>query len=231
MNNTLLSIYQCLLDHFGPQDWWPADTPFEVIIGAILTQGVNWKNIEKAIANLAQAGVLDPGRLAALPEDELAQLIRPSGYYRVKAKKIKAFLAFLQDRYENDLKKLFAVPLEELRSQLLDIWGIGPETADSILLYAGGYPSFVVDAYTSRIMSRLGLVPKEIKYEDLRTLFQENLPTDPKLFNEYHALFVALGRDYCLKNKPRCRACPLGEICPSSPPHFSTSVSLSPSTR
>ncbi|MGB4666973.1 MAG: endonuclease III domain-containing protein, partial [bacterium] len=136
-----------------------------------------------------------------------------------------------QDRYENDLKKLFAVPLEELRSQLLDIWGIGPETADSILLYAGGYPSFVVDAYTSRIMSRLGLVPKEIKYEDLRTLFQENLPTDPKLFNEYHALFVALGRDYCLKNKPRCRACPLGEICPSSPPHFSTSVSLSPSTR
>jgi endonuclease-3 related protein len=213
MDTVLFTVYHRLLDHFGPQKWWPADTPFEVIIGAILTQGVNWKNVEKAIANLAQARVLDPARLAVLPEDELAELIKPAGYYRVKARKIKSFLAFLRDRHGNNLTKLFEVPLAELRSQLLGIWGIGPETADSILLYAGSYPSFVVDAYTKRIMSRLGLVSAEIKYEGLRSLFQENLPSDTKLFNEFHALFVSLGKDYCQKNNPRCGDCPLKEIC------------------
>jgi len=211
MNNTLLSIYRRLYTHFGPQHWWPADTPFEVIIGAILTQGVNWKNVEKAIGNLARAGALDPDRLAALPEEELAELIKPSGYYRVKAKKIKSFLAFLRDRYDNDLAQLFAVPLAQLRPQLLKIWGIGPETADSILLYAGGYPSFVVDAYTRRIMSRLGLVSADIRYEELRSLFQEHLPPDPKLFNEFHALFVSLGKDYCQKTNPAAGLVPSGK--------------------
>lgn len=213
MQAKLLAIYQRLYHTWGPQKWWPAESAFEVIIGAILTQAVNWSNVERAIANLKAAGVMDPKGLCNMPEERLAELIKPSGYYQAKARKIKSFVSFLMNRYGGSLQELFSQPLAKLRPELLSVWGIGPETADSILLYAGGYPVFVVDAYTKRIMSRLGLAPIETTYGELQALFMENLPRDPRLFNEYHALLIRLGKGYCKKNNPRCGDCPLADLC------------------
>ncbi|MEK7288734.1 MAG: endonuclease III domain-containing protein [Planctomycetota bacterium] len=208
---TLLDMYQKMQDALGPMHWWPGETPFEVIIGAILTQNTNWTNVEKAIKNLKAARKLDPNEIHQLSEAELAQLIRPSGFFNVKAKRVKTFINWLFSRYEGDLTYLFDRGLPALREELLSIKGIGPETADSILLYAGNLPTFVVDAYTYRIFSRHGLIPEESSYDEMKDFFEENLPQDVQLYNEYHALLVNIGKRYC-KPKQSCEQCPLKEF-------------------
>ena len=213
MNKTkkLLKIYQKMFDAFGPRQWWPGETPFEVVIGAILTQNTNWSNVEKAIKNLKTAGKLSPEGIYGLSITELAELIKPSGFFNVKAKRVKAFINWLFSRYEGNLSKMFARDLQTLRNELLSVKGIGPETADSILLYAGNMPTFVVDAYTHRIFSRHELIPEESTYDDMKSFFEENLPKDVQLYNEYHALLVNIGKMFC---KPRkvCEPCPLKDI-------------------
>ena len=211
MKKDLLSIHDLLLKRFGPQKWWPADTEFEVIVGAILTQNSNWKNVERAIANLRENNLLEPEGIHSVKEERLKALIRPAGYYNIKAKKLKEFINFLFDNYKN-LDELLALPQDELREQLLSIWGIGPETADSIVLYAAEKPSFVVDAYTRRIFSRLGLVDDGIDYDDLKKFFENNLPEDVGLYREFHALVVELAKD-CCRTKPLCGECPLISLC------------------
>ncbi|MEK6564123.1 MAG: endonuclease III domain-containing protein [Candidatus Omnitrophota bacterium] len=207
--NEIENIYQKLYRHFGPQAWWPGETCFEVIVGAILTQNTNWQNVSKAIANLKKAKVLSPKKLYSLPQSKLAQLIRPSGYFNIKAKRLKEFLNFLFNNYGGSLKKMFGRPLEDLRKEILSVKGIGPETADSILLYAGGLPVFVVDAYTKRIFSRQKLLSEEADYHTVQKIFVENLKRDIRLYNEYHALIVRLGKDFCKKTKPKCEICPI----------------------
>lgn len=212
MKKELQWMYQRLYKHFGPQAWWPGDTPFEVMIGAMLTQNTNWQNVEKVINNLKQNKVLSPRKLFNLPLKKLTALIRPSGYFNIKAKRLKEFLKFIFKGWQGDLKKMSRAPTELLRQQLLSVNGIGPETADSILLYALNKPVFVVDAYTKRIFSRHKLVREDSTYDEVQDLFMQNLKKDVKLFNEYHALLVRLGKVYCLKNKPRCEICPLKVI-------------------
>jgi len=207
----LLQIYQKMFEALGPRQWWPGETPFEVVIGAILTQNTNWSNVEKAIKNLKTAGKLSPEGIYELSVTELAKLIRPSGFFNVKAKRVKAFINWLFSRYEGNLSKMFARDLQSLRSELLSVKGIGPETADSILLYAGNMPTFVVDAYTHRIFSRHELIPEESTYDDMKSFFEENLPKDVQLFNEYHALLVNIGKMFC-KPKKVCEPCPLKDI-------------------
>ena len=207
----LLQIYQKMFEALGPRQWWPGETPFEVVIGAILTQNTNWSNVEKAIKNLKTAGKLSPEGMYELSVTELAELIRPSGFFNVKSKRVKAFINWLFSRYEGNLSKMFARDLQSLRSELLSVKGIGPETADSILLYAGNMPTFVVDAYTHRIFSRHELIPEESTYDDMKSFFEENLPKDVQLFNEYHALLVNIGKMFC-KPKKVCEPCPLKDI-------------------
>ena len=211
----LLDVYNRLWLSFGPQHWWPGETKFEIIIGAILTQSTNWSNVSKAIDNLKRAGLLDPQALSAVPDEYLAQLIRPSGYYRVKARKLRAFLTMLADNCAGDLDRLLALDTPALRRLLLATHGIGPETADAILLYAAGRPLFVVDAYTRRIFSRLGACSAACRYDHLQALFTDNLPPDAPTFNEYHALLVRLGKAACAKSAPHCSLCPLQQICPT----------------
>jgi endonuclease-3 related protein len=210
--STLLQIYQKLMNSYGPQHWWPADEPFEVIVGAILTQSAAWTNVEKAIANLKEAKALSPRALRQLSQPELAQLIRPCGYYNAKALKLKSFAHWLEKNYTDDLDKLFASDIAYLRQQLLSIHGIGEETADSIILYAANKPIFVIDAYTRRITSRIGITPDDNSYTAFQSLFMNNLPPDARLFNEYHALLVHLGKNVCRK-QPLCLQCPLNDIC------------------
>ena len=199
---------------YGPQDWWPgADEPLEVCIGAILAQNTAWRNAERALAQLKDAGVLSTLALAALPAEELTEMLRPSGTFRSKSLTVQAFLAHLRERYRGDLARMLARPLGALREELLAIRGIGPETADDILLYAAGHPSFVVDAYTRRIFTRIGVRLESDGYEAWRAFFMERLPADVTLFNEYHALLVRLGARVCLKRIPRCSECPLQQIC------------------
>lgn len=216
----LLEVCDRLLAAFGPQHWWPGDTPLEVCVGAVLTQNTAWVNVEKAIANLKGAGLLDGeresiNRMLAMPDAELAALIRPSGYFNLKARRLKGFLAFVKAETGGDLAALFRQPLSELRPRLLAVHGVGPETADSILLYAGGLPTFVVDAYTLRIMTRLGVVGEGVTYHQMQELFEKALPRDVALYNEYHALLVALGKDWCRPRGPRCGGCPLNRVCPT----------------
>jgi endonuclease-3 related protein len=206
LNRILLNIYQSLFAKYGPQHWWPAEEPFEVIIGAILTQSAAWTNVEKAIKNLKRVGAHKPDALRKLPPDELARLIHSCGYYNVKARKLKAFAVWFGEVYNDNLERLFAKDTNELRRELLDIYGIGEETADSIILYAGNKPVFVIDAYTRRIMERLGLKPHNDSYTAWQTLFMANLPANAALFNEYHALLVKLGKDVC-RTRPLCRQC------------------------
>ena len=208
----LIEVYRLLFAHYGPQHWWPADTPFEVVVGAILTQSAAWGNVEKAIANLKKAGALNPVSLRQLPTDELAVLVRPSGYYNAKALKLKSFVERLGEAYHDSLEELFALDMPQLRNELLSIHGIGPETADSIILYAAHRPIFVIDAYTRRIIGKLGLSPSRDDYTAFQALFMENLPADEKLFNEYHALFVRHGKEAC-KKKPICDPCCLKDLC------------------
>lgn len=207
----LLEIYNLLLESFGPQHWWPGETPFEIMIGAILTQNTNWTNVEKAIANLRDAGRLEPAGLSALDAAELETLIRPAGYFRLKAKRLKNFIAWLFDDYGGDLAAMEPVDTTRLREELLSISGIGPETADSILLYALNRPVFVVDTYTARVAVRHGLIEPDIDYEQLQDLFESNLEPDVALYNEYHALLVRVGKHFC-KPKPNCPPCPLAPL-------------------
>ena len=211
-SDRLLEIYRRLYASYGPQHWWPGETPLEVIVGAILTQSAAWTNVEKAIANLKAAGALSPDGLARLNEGELARLVYPAGYFNAKARKLKAFVALLFQRFDGELERLLAVPVDELRPLLLATHGIGPETADSILLYAAGRPVFVIDAYTRRLFSRLGMTPGRDSYDSWRALFMENLEADAGLFNEYHALMVRHGKAVC-RRQPRCDVCPLLEGC------------------
>lgn len=208
----LREVYERLLAAYGPQDWWPGETPFEVIVGAILTQSAAWSNVEKAIGNLKAAGVLSPEALHALDEGEIARLIRPSGYFNAKARKLKAFVEMLHARFDGELGSLLALPMDELRPLLLSTHGIGPETADSIVLYAAGQPSFVIDAYTRRIFSRIGVCPARDTYEGWQMMYTGALPPDARLFNEYHALIVAHGKGVCRKS-PRCGECVLRDVC------------------
>ncbi|HXZ94664.1 MAG TPA: endonuclease III domain-containing protein [Dehalococcoidia bacterium] len=212
LNRQLTEIYRILLARYGPQHWWPADTAFEVIVGAILTQSAAWGNVEKAISNLKQAGVMTPASLRNLPLGKLAKLIYPSGYYNAKALKLKSFLEYLKEAHEDSLEKLFSLDIHQLRSELLNIHGIGPETADSIILYAAHKPIFVIDAYTRRILNRLGLNPSRDSYADFQAIFMGNLPADEKLFNEYHALLVQHGKEVC-KKTPLCDDCCLKQLC------------------
>ena len=210
----LLTIYERLLARHGPQHWWPAETPFEVAVGAILTQSAAWVNVARAIANLKAAKALSAQALLALPTDELARLIRPSGYFNVKARKVKAFVDVLAADYGGSLDRLLALPTPVLRERLLAVYGVGPETADSIALYAGGHPLFVVDAYTRRVCARLALADANAAYDALQALFSANLPVDVPLYNEYHALIVAHGKYTCRKQRPRCGECVLEDLCP-----------------
>ncbi len=204
-------IYRALYKAFGPQHWWPGDTPFEVAIGAILTQNTNWGNVEKAINNLKSHKALNAAALHRLNSKQLASLIKPAGYFNVKAKRIRSFLDFLRDRYRGSMKKMGAEDMQSLRPKLLDVHGIGPETADSILLYALEKPVFVIDAYTKRVLSRHGFVSKKAAYHEMQELFHENLSMDTQMFNEFHALFVKLGKNFC-KPKPKCEGCPLEQL-------------------
>ncbi len=208
----LLNIYQKLLDHYGTRDWWPAESPFEVVIGAILTQNTNWNNVEKAMTNLRQADALTVDAIMNLTLAELEQLIRPSGFFRQKAERLHLFCRYLLDQYQGDLKYLFDQDLNLVRNELLKLKGIGPETADSMLLYAGQRPSFVVDAYTNRLFGRLGVLSGKEKYTTVRDLFMSHLPEDIQLYNEYHALIVIHCKDFCRK-RPLCNNCPCVDIC------------------
>jgi endonuclease-3 related protein len=206
LRQTLLDIYHQLMTRYGPQYWWPAPEPFEIIVGAILTQSAAWGNVEKAIANLKSAGALSPSALRQLPLIELARLIHPCGYYNAKALKLKSFAHWLGVHYNDNISKLFAHDIDYLRQQLLSLHGIGQETADSIILYAANKPIFVIDAYTRRITNRIGLVPVGNNYSAYQALFMDNLPTDSKLFNEYHALLVCLAKEVC-RRRPFCPQC------------------------
>jgi endonuclease III related protein len=201
-------MFDSLLKHYGPQNWWPGETPFEVMVGAILTQNTNWKNVEKAIGNLKREGLMNPKALRACPDARLAKLIRPAGYFNVKTKRLKAFLDFLHHGYGGSIQKMRRRPTEELRQELLGVKGIGKETADSILLYALGHPIFVVDAYTYRVFTRHYLIEEEAGYDELQSLASSHVPTEVPHYNEFHALLVMVGKDFCAP-KPKCDLCPL----------------------
>lgn len=208
----LSSYYQAMSSALGPMHWWPARTAFEVIVGAILTQNTAWANVERAIDNLRQGRLLTPAALERVPQTRLARLIRSSGYFRQKAIKLKAFVRYLRHSYGGSLARMFRRPTAELRKELLAVHGIGPETADSILLYAGHHPVFVVDAYTRRILARHNLAPEKAGYEEIRQLFESSLPRDAALWNEYHALIVNVGKNWCRTRNPVCDRCPLGRF-------------------
>ncbi|MBW2648284.1 MAG: endonuclease III domain-containing protein [Deltaproteobacteria bacterium] len=205
----LCEIYETLDEYFGELHWWPGETPFEIAVGAILTQNTSWKNVEIAIAKLKKADLLDPLRLYTAEDSIVAGLIRSSGYYNIKTKRLKAFLRFLQEEYAGNMEEMFREEMWTLRERLLDISGIGEETADSILLYSGGKPIFVVDAYTRRILERHNIISWDQGYKEIQALFMDNLPQDTSLYNQYHALLVNTGKSFCRKKAPTCRGCPL----------------------
>jgi len=210
--NKLLEIYRRLYRSFGPQHWWPGDTPFEIAVGAILTQNTNWGNVEKAIENLKSGKALNAKSIHNMKKERLASYIKPAGYFNVKAKRLKAFISFLVNEYHGSLEKMKQEDMQTLRLRLLKIHGIGPETADSILLYALEKPVFVIDAYTKRILSRHGLMEYDKSYEEFQEIFHSSLKKDVKFFNEYHALLVRLGKTYCKLKNPMCEKCPLKNI-------------------
>ena len=204
----LTTFYQTLLEHFGPQGWWPGDTPFEIMVGAVLTQNTNWTNVEKAITNLKKAQALEPEIIDQMPPAQLAELIRPAGYYNVKTKRLKNLVKWFCQEYQGTAQNIENLSVQRLREELLAINGIGFETADSIVLYAFEKPTFVIDAYTCRIFSRHGCLDQEMGYEEIKDFFEWNLPQDIDLYKEYHALIVRLGKEFC-RPKPRCENCPL----------------------
>jgi endonuclease-3 related protein len=209
MANSIFDIYKKLYKYFGPQNWWPAESAFEVMVGAILVQNTNWKNVEKSINNLKKAKLLNARKLYNLEESRIAQLIRPSGYYKIKAKRLKNFLHFFFREYNLDISRIKKTPFLRLRERLLCVNGIGPETADSILLYALDKPVFVVDAYTKRIFSRHKFIKNSDDYHLVQDYFTRHLNKNVRVFNEYHALIVKLAKDFCSKKKDKCLSCPL----------------------
>lgn len=211
MKYKLKIIYDRLYEYFGPQHWWPGDTPFEVAVGAILTQNTNWGNVEKAINNLKKEGKLNAGSLHNIPVNKLAALIRPAGYFNIKTKRLKHFIDFLVREYSGSMKEMKKEDLQTIRKKLLSVNGIGPETADSIILYALEKPVFVIDAYTKRVLSRHDMIDHDSSYDMFQEYFHSNLKKDIKLFNEYHALFVRLAKENC-RTKPLCKSCPLEGI-------------------
>jgi endonuclease III related protein len=211
----LARYYDALFQAHGPQQWWPGRTRFEVIVGAILTQNTSWTNVERAIANLRREKMLSPAAMEKVSTARLAGLIRSSGYFRQKAHKLKEFVRFLRRNYRGSLDKMFATPTDQLREQLLGVHGIGPETADSILLYAGQHKVFVVDAYTRRMLERHGLIHEKVTYEEIRALFEQSLAPDTALYNEYHALIVHTGKHFCRTRRPDCEHCCLRPFLPA----------------
>ena len=210
----LLDVYERMLARYGAQRWWPGDTWFEIMVGAVLTQAAAWTNVEKAIANLIAAGAMSPEAIRALPDEELARLVYPNGYYNAKAKKLKALAEYLGENFDDDFDAVVREDADVLRSELLEVYGIGEETADDILLYALGKPAFVVDNYTKRVFFRLGLAHEKGSYSAYRSLFTDHLPADAELFGEFHALIVVHGKEVCRK-LPICRGCCLLQICPA----------------
>lgn len=209
-----MEIYRRLLDAYGPQGWWPASSRFEMIAGAILTQAAAWRNVERALDNLRSAEIASWPAVHALPLDDLAELVRPSGYYNAKSRKLKAFAAHVCEGYDGDLDGMFAGDTGTVRRELLGIHGIGPETADDILVYAAGKPSFVIDAYTIRILKRVGLEPAgRDNYDGWQAMFHSGIPADVQVYNEFHALLDRHHKEACAKNNPRCSGCCLQEIC------------------
>jgi endonuclease III related protein len=204
----LNQLYTLSFLHFGHRNWWPADTQFEVCVGAILTQNTAWTNVAKAISNLKSAGALDPRIIAQLPITVLAETIRPAGYYNVKAKRLRNFIDYLASAHDFNLSQWFESDVQHLRSELLTIKGIGKETADSIILYAAKKPIFVVDAYTRRVLFRHNFIAETDEYDEIQNLFHENLKPDLDLFSDFHAQFVAVGHHFC-RPKPKCSECPL----------------------
>lgn len=221
----LPDVYRKLYRRYGPQGWWPGDGPFDVVIGAILTQAAAWTNVELAIANLKAANCWSLEAIHRRPEEELAAIIRPSGYFNAKARKLKAFAWHIETIYEGRLQGFLSLEAEELRAELLSIHGVGPETADDIILYAAGKPSFVIDTYTRRIVQRLGIVPEERSqtYASYQALFHDNLPGDVVLFNEYHALLDRHAKEACAKI-PRCAGCCLQDVCSTGQRAFAPDV-------
>ncbi|MGC3972556.1 MAG: endonuclease III domain-containing protein [Pirellulales bacterium] len=217
MTAPLLDAYDRLLARFGPQHWWPGDSPLEILIGTVLVQNTNWRNVEKAIDNLREAGVLTVEKLYALDPEELAELIRPAGYYQVKTKRLRNLLRLLVEQYDGSLEAMMATDPHSLRDELLGVNGIGPETADCILLYVGNYPKFVADGYAMRVAARHGWIEFEADYHGLQEFFESRLPSESQLYNEYHALLVRVGKDHC-KTKPQCTGCPLEELLPDGGP-------------
>jgi len=210
------AYYDALFAAHGPQHWWPGRTHFEIIVGAILVQNTSWTNVATAIEHLRRAKLLTPRAIEKISTPRLQRLIRSSGYFRQKTKKLKAFVRFLRHEYQGSLNKMFRAPTQTLRDQLLAIHGIGPETADSILLYAAKHPVFVVDAYTRRILERHGHPDARLGYEDVRQLFERNLAPDVALYNEFHALIVHTGKHFCRSRDPRCGECPLKPLLPAT---------------
>jgi len=202
----LKTVYNMLFRAYGPQHWWPGDTPFEIMVGAVLTQNTTWSNVEKAIANLKGAQVLSAEAIVAAHPKKLASWLKPSGYFNIKARRVKNFLSFLNKKYRGSLRELFRLKTPALREKLLGVNGIGPETADSIILYAAGRPVFVVDAYTKRLCGLCGV--KFAKYDQYRAFFESRLPRSARLYNEFHALIVRIAKEHC-RTKPDCRFCPL----------------------
>jgi len=210
----LINIYQKLYRFFGPQYWWPGETPFEISVGAILTQNTNWGNVEKAINNLKKQNALSAKAIHEMPVKKLSELIRPAGYFNIKAKRLKSFINFLMNDYNGSMKRMKKDDVHSLREKLLSVNGIGHETADSILLYAHEKPIFVIDAYTKRVLSRHSIMEHDEPYDKFQELFHSSLGKDVKLFNEYHALFVRAGKTFCKRKKPLCDECPLNDDVP-----------------
>jgi endonuclease-3 related protein len=210
----IYQLYKNLYDYFGPQNWWPAEYEFEVIVGAVLTQNTNWRNVTKAIANLKKHNLLSVEKLKNLSISELARHIKPSGFYKIKAKRLKALVEYLDKEYQGDLLKMQSKPLTQLREELLKVYGIGQETADSILLYALNKPIFVVDTYTKRVLVRHKIIEENWNYAEIQQLFRESLPRSVKIYNEYHALLVKIGKEFCRKI-PKCSICPVRNILTS----------------
>jgi len=210
-DNKLMQFYNAMLTRYGRQNWWPGHTPFGVMVGAVLTQNTNWTNVEKAIANLKAADLLDPHKLDALSQDELAEFIRPAGYFNIKSRRLKNLIRWFCREYDGCIESLADCSVDRLREELLCINGVGLETADSIVLYAFDKPTFVIDTYTHRILVRHGCVAPESDYEELKYYCQSKLPDDVKLYNEFHALIVQVGKNHC-KPKPKCENCPLAQF-------------------